>query len=89
MGRFKNGQKQRTTDLWQLAGGRDALVRSFIKHNVCDIDASPEQWLSVTLDVFKINREVYVKWLKVICREDRRGLRTEVLLEGGLLLKGN
>ena len=74
MGRFKKGQKQKNQDLWQLAGGRDALVKTLIKHNLSD-KVTREQWLAITLDIFKTSGTKYSTWLKVIWTEDRRGQR--------------
>lgn len=84
MGCFKKGQRQKSTDLWQKAGGRDLIIRSFIFHGFGEVIVSPEQSSLVTLAVFKSNNKDYQKWLKVIWKEDRRGVRTEVLHAGKL-----
>ena len=89
MGRFKKGQRQRTTNMWERAGGREVIVRSFLHNQVCEINVPAEIWTSVTLDVFKTTKKEYTTWLKIIWKEDRRGVQTAVLRAGNSLqLKG-
>jgi len=78
MGRFKKGKTKKNQDLWQLAGGRDVLLKKFVEHNVSD-NATAEKWMAVTLDVFKKSHPKFVKWIKIIWTENRRGFRTDVL----------
>ena len=52
MGRLRKGKRQKSQDLWQLAGGRDALLKTLMKHNLSD-SATAEKWMAVTVDVFK------------------------------------
>ena len=40
--RFKKGQRKKSTDLWQKAGGRDAVLRSFIYHRFNQVNVTPE-----------------------------------------------
>jgi len=85
MGRFKKGQRQKTTDMWEKAGGREAIVQSFINCHVCEINVPAYIWTNVTLDVFKTSKKEYTNWLKIIWREDRRGVQTAVLHAGNSL----
>ncbi|KAK0152994.1 hypothetical protein N1851_005328 [Merluccius polli] len=81
MVRFKKGQRKRATDLWQKAGGRDAVLRSFIDHRF-KVNVTSEQWSSISLALANTTKGKYhkcLKWLRVIWDEDRRGVRTEVL----------
>ncbi len=87
MGRLKKGRKKKSQDLWQLAGGRDALVKKFIQHKLSD-SATAEKWVAVTVDVFKSSNPKFVKWIKVIWADNRKGLKMEVL-EGRSRLKDN
>ena len=84
MVRFKKGQRKRATDLWQKAGGRDVVLRSFIDHRF-KVNVTSEQWSSISLALANTTKGKYhkcLKWLRVIWDEDRRGVRTEVLHAG-------
>ena len=81
MGRFKSGQTSKNKDLWKEAGGRENIVKSLISHKV---NVNTDQWSSVTLALFKKDKENLQKWLKVIWQQDRQGVRTEVLQKGTL-----
>lgn len=56
-----------------------------ISHHVCEINVPAEIWTSVTLDVFKTTKKEYPNCLKIIWREDRRGVQTAVLRAGNSL----
>ncbi|CAL8403596.1 unnamed protein product [Boreogadus saida] len=81
MGRFRVGQKKRAADLWQKAGGTEVVLRSFLDHRFTS-DVTSEQWSSVSVAMAIAtsgNSQKWLKWLRVIWKEDRRGVRTAVL----------
>lgn len=84
MGRYKKGHKRINKDLWQRAGGQNTVVRSFIQHGVIEDIVSLEQWKSLAHSLFQSRATEYIKWLRVIWSEDRRGVKTEVLQTGKL-----
>ena len=74
--------------MWEKAGGREAIVRSFIHYHVCEINIPADIWTSVTLDVLKTTKNDYTNWLKIVWREDRRGVQTAVLRAGVFSIRG-
>lgn len=82
MGRFKKGHRLINTGLWEKAGGTDAIVKAFKHNQVCEVNIPPDIWKSVTLEVFKTAHKEYTNWLRIIWREDRRGVQTAVLRQG-------
>lgn len=71
--------------MWEKAGGRDAALRSFMQYNEFDKNLPSQVWTLVTHDLFSVDKKELTKWLKIIWKEDRRGVQTAVLCAGNFL----
>lgn len=85
MGHFRKGQSDKNRNLWQKAGGIDAIIKCFISLKFNEGVPTYDQWLSFVFHVFKSNDKKYLKWLKLIWASDCKGIRTKVLNAGTVI----
>lgn len=79
MGRVKSGQKVRKKYLWKTCGGVEQLSKIFRSASVTkNTPWSSKVWSVISNGIFGVNTLQYCKWLNVVWKEHRKGLRTLV-----------
>nr|XP_057926632.1 zinc finger and SCAN domain-containing protein 2-like [Doryrhamphus excisus] len=85
MGRYRKGQKMRNTDLWERAGGRETVIRSFVANGFTRATIpGPERWAAIARHLFGESDLRLQKWLRTVWVENRRGIRNDLLKEKGV-----
>lgn len=82
MGRVKKGRNVVRTDLWEKAGGIDAVVKELEKADILsrNTESSSEIWSELARVLFNEDIQKNRIWLWVAWRENRKCLRDRVRL---------
>lgn len=76
MVRYRKGKRKREDNVWMKAGGRQAIIQAFHRHGV---GKGRTKWPSLAVSIFKTDEKKMAKWLQTVWREDRQGVREEVI----------
>ncbi|KAL7374542.1 hypothetical protein ABVT39_002691 [Epinephelus coioides] len=77
MGRVKKGSRAQRKDLWAMAGGMEALVRSMKSVNITNrgTEYTSEIWSELSVTLFGQDQKKNRHWLWVIWTRKRKGVR--------------
>ncbi|KAL7391466.1 hypothetical protein ABVT39_009707 [Epinephelus coioides] len=77
IGRVKKGSRAQRKDLWAMAGGMEALVRSMKSVNITNrgTEYTSEIWSELSVTLFGQDQKKNCHWLWVIWTRNRKGVR--------------